>query len=287
VKTGRAAPCRPWGSIPAAAVITAIWWLVARSSGQGWVQALGEVVFGGLVVGVIGPWLVVRRIDVAVADSPADAVAGLPVEFRLTRSGPARITLAGAGGPEAAGDTLVVTFPRHGVHSSLTLEVATAAPFGLQWWGRRVTVPLARPLHVAPRRGRRRHDLRGTAGEDSEGLRARPASAGEMRAPRPYRSGDGRNLVHWPATAHTGELMVRDLEELHGPPAEMVVVLPADPDAAEALAEGAMAEILAFLEAERPVLLTTTEVSGARTAMVADRRTAGRRLAAAVAGAGL
>lgn len=281
---GRAAPCRPWGSIPGAVAITAIWWLVAHSSGQGWVQALGEVAFGGLVVGVIGPWLVVRRIEVSVTDSPADAVAGLPVEFRLTTSRAARITLAHPGGTEATGDTLVVTFPRHGLHSSLTLEVATAAPFGLQWWGRRINVPLARPLHVAPRRGRGRQGLRGTAGEEAEGLRARPTSAGEMRAPRPYRSGDGRNLVHWPATAHTGELMVRDLEELHAPPAEVVVVLSRDPVAAEAAAEAAMAEILAFVEADRPVLLTTTESSGTTTAMVADRRTAGRRLAAAVPG---
>ncbi|HET6875267.1 MAG TPA: DUF58 domain-containing protein [Acidimicrobiales bacterium] len=281
---GRAAPCRPWGSIPGAVGITAIWWLVAHSSGQGWVQALGEVVFGGLVVGVIGPWLVVRRIEVSVTDSPADAVAGLPVEFRLATSRAARVTLAEPGGPEASGDSLVMTFPRHGLHTSLTLEVATASPFGLQWWGRQITVPLTRPLHVAPRRGRGREGLVATAGEETEGLRARPASAGEMRAPRPYRSGDGRNLVHWPATAHTGELMVRDLEELHGPPAEMVVVLPPDPVAAEATAEAAMAEILAFLEADRPVLLTTTERSGTRTAVVADRRTAGRRLAAAVTG---
>jgi uncharacterized protein (DUF58 family) len=88
-------------------------------------------------------------------------------------------------------------------------------------------------------------------------------------------------LVHWPATAHAGELMVRDVERPVGRPAELVVKLPADPDAAEAEAERAMATVGALLDRGVPVMLTTSEIQGAVTALVRDYRAAGRRLAAA------
>jgi hypothetical protein len=61
------------------------------------------------------------------------------------------------------------------------------------------------------------------------------------------------------------------------------VRLPSDPDGAERLAERAMATIVALVDRGAAVLLATTEEDGPRVAAVGDRRSAGRRLARAVA----
>jgi uncharacterized protein (DUF58 family) len=270
------------------------WWLVAHSSGQGWVQALGDMVTAGVLVGVVGPWPVLRRIRVEVVSGPIDATAGSPIRLSIRSSGPARLTAlhpggrgevfaAGAAKSDSGTTEVVVVAHRHGVIRSVNVEVATAAPFGLQWWSRKVELALPRPIHVAPRRGRP-HPIEPLVPDDQAGQegggRAAPAF-GDLRAPRPYRPEDSRRLVHWPATAHAGELMVRDVERPVGRPAELVVKLPADPDAAEAEAERAMATVGALLDRGVPVMLTTSEIQGAVTAVVRDYRAAGRRLAAA------
>jgi hypothetical protein len=63
----------------------------------------------------------------------------------------------------------------------------------------------------------------------------------------------------------------------------MVVDLPRDLDAADRLAEDAMGEIVVQLNAGRRIVLETTEVTGRVIAPVADRLSAGRRLARSVA----
>lgn len=62
----------------------AAWFVVAHSSGDGWVQALGSLLTGFLVVGLVGPAFAVRRARCAVTDSPVDAIAGRPCELTLT-----------------------------------------------------------------------------------------------------------------------------------------------------------------------------------------------------------
>ena len=54
-------PARPVAPIAVAVAILGIWWLVAHNGGSGWVQALGDVVFGTLVVGILGPAVVLAR----------------------------------------------------------------------------------------------------------------------------------------------------------------------------------------------------------------------------------
>jgi uncharacterized protein (DUF58 family) len=90
--------------------------------------------------------------------------------------------------------------------------------------------------------------------------------------------------MHWPATAHVGELMVRELEGPSAEPVTVSVTLPPDPDDAERVAEQAFGTILQLFDRDVPVLLATAEQSGPVTAAVADRRDAGRRLARAIPG---
>ena len=77
---GWARPARPVAPIAVAVMIVGVWWLVAHNGGAGWVQLLGDVVFGTLLIGIVGPGVVVSRARVVVSSAPADGVAGLPLE---------------------------------------------------------------------------------------------------------------------------------------------------------------------------------------------------------------
>jgi uncharacterized protein (DUF58 family) len=255
--------------------------------------------------------VVAARAQVTVFDTPADGTSGLPVELAAhattrvrvrplappgpeafvgphrTRSatGPARHAEVAA--PDEAGGgrrEWVTLLPEHrGVYHRVVLEVATAAPFGLLWWRRAVVLDLPRPLHIGPRMGRPLPLPRGREDTTGSGLVDASVPIGEPRGVRPYRPGDHRRFVHWPATAHSGELMVREMEGPTAEPITLEVRLPSDPDGAERLAERAMATIVALVDRGAAVLLATTEEDGPRVAAVGDRRSAGRRLARAVA----
>jgi uncharacterized protein (DUF58 family) len=279
----------------AAVLILGLWWLVAHNGGSGWVQVLGDIVFGALCIGILGPSLILARAKVRVVASPTDGTAGLPVELHLECSTrlrvspvepPGDVSFVGPRRDPGAGQ-ITLRPSRRGVFDSLTLDVASAAPFGLQWWRRRVRVPLPSALHVAPRRGRpdapslRRFEQAGDAAEQPH------RSDGYPRGTRPYRRGDNRRLVHWRATAHAGELMVRELERPSSQPPTVTVALPSNPDEAERVAERALGTVTFLLERGNQVVLTTTEASGSVMAPVVDRRAAGRRLARALARPGV
>jgi uncharacterized protein (DUF58 family) len=134
-----------------------------------------------------------------------------------------------------AGAATVVSVPltpvRRGRVPALLVKVGSDAPFGLFTATRTTTITLPRPLVVGP------------APEDTAGIRlpevrhpsgsvtaSAPSLSGEsVRSVRPYVAGDPAHLVHWPTTAHTGSLVVRELE----PPAErgLAVVLDLGPAA--------------------------------------------------------
>lgn len=284
-------PARPWTPILGAVGVVGIWWLVAHNGGAGWVQFVGDLVFGALLVGVAGPAVVVGRARLEVRRAPVDGVRGEPIELHVVSSSRVRVrpltppgdeVFLGPGGRDGRSDALIVVPAQRGVHASVTVDVASGAPFALQWWHKRVTLPLPAELLVAPRRGRpdpprpRREERAGS-------VVVRPRTdTGFPRGARPYVPGDARHRVHWRATAHTGALMVTEIERPAGRPVTVVVDLPADPAEAEEVAENALATLIALLGSGDGVLLETLERSGTVTRPVTDRRQAGRRLARAV-----
>lgn len=290
-------PARPWTPIVGAVGVVGIWWLVAHNGGAGWVQFVGDLVFGALLVGVAGPAFAVARVRLEVRAAPADGVTGLPVDIQVVASGRVRVrpvdppgaeTLVGPGRSTRSTrsadrhDAFTIVPPRRGVYRTLVLDVASAAPFALQWWHRRVTVTLPHELLVAPRRGR--PDPPGRQPLEQAGaivLRAR-GDTGFPRGARPYVPGDPQHRVHWRATAHTGTLMVKELERPTGRQVTMVVDLPADPDEAERVAGSALGTLIELLDEGETVVLQTWESTGPVTRPVADRRQSGRRLARAV-----
>jgi uncharacterized protein (DUF58 family) len=291
-----ARPARPVSPIFVSVAILCVWFLVAHNSGAGWVQVLGDLVFGTLLVGILGPLVILSRAQVEIVTAPADVTAGAPIALHVRASTRLRVRPAQPAGRETfigpvgrrqpTDDQVTVTASRRGVLESLTLDVASAAPFALQWWTRRVNLPLPAPLHVAPRRGSPgKPPARAVEGDDDHAAWAH-ADAGHPRGALPYRWGDSRRHVHWRATAHAGELMMQELEQPEAEPVTVTVVLPPDPEEAERIAENALGTLVHFLEQGDPVVLATLEPSGPLVASVADRRGAGRRLARAVSRAG-
>jgi uncharacterized protein (DUF58 family) len=259
-------------------LVLALWAAVAHQSGSGWVQAVGAVVAALVAVGLLGPAGATARLRCSLG-----AVLRVPV--RLDRSGrvtplePAGLPLVLAGGATA---DLVLLPDRRGVVGAIVVDLESAWPFGLLWWRRRQVLPLPRPIHVAPRvlEPVPVHELIGQ--RDAEGRPARAAS-GELRGTRPYRSGDERRRVHWPVTAHAGELMVAEHEDgRRRSPVVLRAQLPAGDAEAEERAGRLLGTVLELLERGRAVVLDTDEAGGRVVAVVSEARSAGRRLARAV-----
>ena len=291
-----ARPARPWAPLVAAPLIIMLWWLVAHNAGSGWVQVLGDLVFGVLLIGIVGPFVVTTRARITLRSAPGDGIAGRAVEVHVGSRSRVRARPVDPPGPEVfvgpagrrgAVDGVVSLVPtRRGVHDAVTLDIASAAPFGLQWWTKRVQLPLPTALHVSPRRGSAQPVSR-RPDEGTGDVLDRPRSdVGLPRGARPYVPGDPRRLVHWRSTAHAGHLMVRELDQPAADPVTITVELPEDPEEAERVAESALGSVVGLLEGGVPVLLGTREPSGPVLGAVADRRSAGRRLARAVNGAG-
>lgn len=291
VRRSRIRPARPLSPFVVSILVLLVWWAVAHNSGSGWVQALGDVVFGMLAIGTLGPAIALRRVRLELVHAPPDSTAGMPAPISIRASSRVRVhplqpggmpTLIGPHG-RGADDRDITLLPAHrGVHDDLTIEVSTAAPFGIQWWSRRITFPLPAPLHVAPRLGQPitlPHWFDKNAGQDGQPL---PSHAGDIKGVREYRAGDRRRRVHWPATAHAGRLMVREMEEPAARPLTLDVRLPQEADQAERLAECALATAVHLLDRGSTILLATVEPEGRIVGEVRDRRDAGRRLARAI-----
>jgi len=303
-------PVRPVVPLVSCATVLLAWGLVAHNSGAGWVQAVGDILAGVLAVGLGAPAVAAARARVVVVDTPGDATSGLPVALRALANTRVRVKPVHPPGPEVflgphgaapgtpqnrAGraaapsssdddvDTLTLAPGRRGVHDHVVLEIASAAPFGLLWWRKTVRVGLPRALHVGPRLGRPLPLPLGQQDTTGGGTLDSSVQIGEPRGVRPYRPGDHRRWVHWPATAHSGELMVREMEGPTAEPVTLEVRLPDDADAAERVAERVMATVVALVDRGSSVLLVTTEAGGPKVGAVGDRRSAGRRLARAVA----
>jgi uncharacterized protein (DUF58 family) len=278
--------------------LLALWATVAHDSGLGWVQGVGALVAGALAVGLVAPGFAVGRVRVTAAGSPTDAVRGSTLHLRLGVSGPAELRALDPPGPavlaSGGGQVLLPCTPgRRGLVDRVTVQVASAAPFGILWWTRPVVVTLARPIAVAPRTGA--PDARlvtgHPVGREPDGADPAPAARtalgaaaqeGEQRGVRPYAHGDRRHLVHWPATAHTGTLMVRESERAVRATTSVDGTLPKDPQEAENHAARVLGTVVSLLAQGVAVQLATVEGRGPVLDPVVTALDAGRRLARAL-----
>jgi uncharacterized protein (DUF58 family) len=243
------------------------------------------------VVGIGWPLVVVRRVQLAVS-SPRDATVGdlVPIEVRIAgRVGSCELRALDPTGEwhriDGASTGIVPHLAdRRGVFRVVRFEVRVTAPLGVLAAHRTFEVAVGHPVDVAPKPltvGWLPAPVPLDGGTDDASL---AALGGDLvRSVRPYAPGDPAHLVHWPSTARTGSLVVRELE----PPApigQALVVdlrdLGPDKERAASYAHGAARAVLA---AGGALVLCTAEVGGPVSERVRTPIDAGRRLARAVA----
>ncbi len=280
------------------AVLVAIVIFTAASPVPSADRQLFTVVWAALlatvVIGIVTPLVLVRRVGVAAA-SPRDAVVGEEVLLTVTLTGHSaglevrgldptgpwhRVAAPGSGELPHLAD-------RRGLFPAMRLEVRVTAPLGILAVHRVHEVLLPHAVEVAPRSISvswlpAPAPVEVASGADHTAL---ASPTGDLvRSVRPYVSGDPPHLVHWPSTARTGDLVVRELEP-PVPVGQAVVVdlrdLGADTERAAAYGLGACRAVLA---AGGHLVLATCEVSGPVVGPVRSVLDAGRRLARAVPG---
>lgn len=210
----------------------ALLFVVGTSVQAGWILTLSSVVLGTAVAGAVLPFRFVGGVGVE-RRAPAEAFQGDEVEVELVvrsrarglRLGidvvdaflsPGRVVVPSLARGEAVAVGTVRRALRRGVHEEAEVLVCSAAPFGVVEARRSVAVasrtivyptvvrlagvPLVddvptfeHSIHTAPRRG---------GGPEYLGIRE-------------YRVGDSMRHVHWPSTAHHGQVMVREFEREH------------------------------------------------------------------------
>ena len=252
--------------------------------------AVGAFAFAVFIVGIVWPMIAMRTIDIDVV-GPRDATVGdrislaLRITGRVSRievrlldpPGEWRRTVAPGSGE------LVHVAMRRGVFRLVRIEARSGGPLGIFLRRRTLWVRLAAPVSVAPRAVTMRYEPQALPLGLTTALTTPTTAPGGdfVRTVRPYAPGDAARLVHWPTSARTGELAVRELE----PPAltgvAIVVDLRGPEEQAEIVASRAAGLGRAALAAGAHVLLLTTEPSGPVVAPASSRLELGRRLARA------
>lgn len=265
---------------------------VARTTGAGWLVVLVSGVAGLVPLAVAWPALEIRRTTVDVV-APRDAVVGRPLDLVVSVSGNRHPLLVRTLEPVSewrsappSGSGIVPVVPsRRGVLTTVVGEVRSGAPLGLVWWRRRVPVTLDRPVEVAPAPVPTAVPVPDRSGSAGEARMRGMSGADSVRSLREYQLGDPIRLVHWAATARTGDLVVKELEGPDAPRTVVTVDLSgSDDDAVERAASTAAGLVASLLRAGLTVTLATREADGPAVGAVSTPVDTGRRLARAVGG---
>jgi uncharacterized protein (DUF58 family) len=267
---------------------------IARTTGSGWLIVILTAIATVVLLAFLLPLFGLRRLALSV-EAPRDGTVGASAELvvsvdggsspvKLRPLGPFEGTWTGAVAPCRGG--LIVVPSHRGVVSSIAFDLWSAAPLGLVWWRRRVTVVLERPFEVGPMPATDAGRRPPPAGGDDDGRdasRTSSVTADAVKTIREYVAGDPIKLVHWAATARSGELMVKELESPTAP--ALVIAVDLRHQAAELIASRAAGLALEGLHAGVPVeLLTCEAATGPRSGRVRSAVEVGRRLARAVPG---
>jgi len=245
-----------------------------------------------VVVGSVVPVVMVRRVTVE-ARSPRDVTVGdtvlIDVDLHggvgrlsiraLDPTGPwAHCASPGIGQVEHLAD-------QRGLFQRVRLEVRVTAPLGVLSARRVHEIELPYAVEVAPKPLAVTWHPAPAPVDAGPHPVARPALAGDLvRSVRPYVTGDPPHLVHWPTSARTGSLVVKELEPPTPVGQAVVVDLTGLGVEAERAASYGLGAARAVLASGGELVLATCEVGGPVVARVSNPVDAGRRLARAVPG---
>lgn len=212
---------------------------------SGWLIVLASILLGAVIAGIALPRRTVRRLKVA-RRCPGEATQGeevlveLDVENTARRGalevvvedehlGPARVLVPSLAPGERVRVSSTRRARRRGVAETSFVRITSAAPFGVavaarpaEASGRTVVYPEVVSIEDLPLAGSPAGDASSVAAAASRGRGA------EYLGVREYRTGDSMRHVHWPSTARTGAVMVREFEREHGPALTVLVDTLAD-----------------------------------------------------------
>lgn len=228
--------------------IGVVLYVIATSSGAGWLYVVAAGTGGVVVVSALAPLYNTRGIEVT-RRAPVVGTAGEPLSCSMEVRSTGRVArymievqdqfAGGTGGgvvtrarrstPESL--EYEIENPRRGVYSDGEVRVASGAPFGLFHRRRRTRVPSSttiypRTFEVA--------NLRRPSTLDESGLERDPATemhrgiGDEFWGVREYRPGDPARLIAWRQSARslaTGRLSVMELARETAPPLTLSINL--------------------------------------------------------------
>lgn len=275
------------------AFVAAALYLIARSTGAGWDIVILSGLVAVLAIAAIWPALTLPTVRARVV-APTDAMVRRPLLVRVELRGRSaalriRVRFDRDGGSDwihadapGVGDLVVV--PAHrGVVDAVFVDVVSGGPLGLVGWRKRLRVPLDAPIDVAPAPMVVRYV---PASGAQPVVRADPHAGARgqetTRGVRDYVDGDPIRLVHWPSTARSGAVMVRELEGPEQPRLMIVVDLRGGVSESELAASRAAGLAIAALGTGVRVDLATAEERGPVTGPVRNATEVGRRLARAI-----
>ncbi len=249
---------------------------------------------GAVALGAIWPIVTVRTLRLAAVAAPTDLVVGQLATLELDLGGRAAgLAIAATGSGAVVVDVVSpgrirvpFTVARRGAYRHLRVDVSSDAPFGIMHATRTRLVHLPHQLLVGPIAEPCAVEPGPLPLEFAEPVPSGAGPTGDsVRSVRPYVTGDPAHLVHWPSTARTGSLVVRELE----PPAAHAIAIVVDlggpgesPD--ESTASLAAGAARAARERGARVMLCTAEQNGPVAAEAPDELSVQRRLALAVVG---
>ena len=259
-----------------AAALALAFFGISRTSGSGWATVLVATLAGGVLAGFFLPVLRLARADIGIG-APTDGTVSLavPLEIRGKPGMVAEIAQLNTGLFHAAPGTFFTRPDRRGVFEQLSVELRSSSPLGMVEWKKMCTIPLSAPLEVGPFP---------TDVELFDAAQTPDTGEEDLRGIRAYVPGDSSRKLHWPATARTGEMMVRETDGLTIAPVVIVVDLVGPEAAVEPTVSRAAGLANAALKRGAPVVLVTAERSGSVTGTVTTPLEVSRRLARAIVG---
>lgn len=233
---------------------------------------------------------VTRRVLLSATVHPTDVVTGDRFGIDVAVRG-WRMPLRLVDGPGLATGEVLVEPPAsgilegragaRGVVATLTLAVRSKGLCGLLTCTRTHNVRLPRPLEVGPRPVVPAEPFPDLGGGWGDGTAGPSPDAELVRGLRDYLPGDRLRQVHWRATAHTGELVVKETEEPQAPVLHLVLDLGGGGEAGEAAAGRCAWYAGEALRRGYQVTLTTMEDGHPLTDATASMLLVNRRLARA------
>lgn len=221
---------RPTRRLPGMLFAALVIYFFATNSQVIWLYLASALVAGLAVVGVLAPWLTVRRVHprllghtrsgfVAPLAQDRDRVfagdhLGLRIGMNEDRAPVELLDLRTHSGLRVpiedlqrsdTGIVLMVTAPPRGTLRLATVQLASTWPLGIARAQREVKLDfevVVHPIYLLPPEDRQQ------GRREPSGVSATRGDGEEFLGLREYRSGDSQRRVHWPTTARTGRLMV-------------------------------------------------------------------------------